>query len=90
MKTTMSKQSRPWYRQPLVWMIIAIPLSAVIAGIYTFRLAVISDDGLVVDDYYRKGKEINLDLSRDKAALAHGLNADIRIDYQQGTISLTP
>jgi len=71
---------RPWYREPLVWLIIAFPLSAVIAGFFTLYLAIISRDGLVVDDYYQKGKEINRSLARDHAAAQHRLRAGVQLD----------
>lgn len=71
---------RAWYREPLVWLIISFPLTAVIAGFCTLYLAIISKDGLVVDDYYQKGKEINLALARDRAAAQHGLRASVTLD----------
>ncbi len=71
---------RPWYREPLVWLIISLPLTAVIAGFFTLYLAIISKDGLVVDDYYQKGKEINMSLARDRAAARHGLRAGVHLD----------
>jgi uncharacterized protein len=71
---------RVWYREPLVWLIIAFPLTAVIAGFFTLYLAIISRDGLVVDDYYQKGKEINKSLARDSAAAQHGLRASVSLD----------
>ena len=72
--------ARPWYREPLVWLIIAFPLAAVIGGFATLYLAETSKDGLVVDDYYRKGKEINLVLARDQAAARAGLRGELRLD----------
>jgi uncharacterized protein len=71
---------RAWYREPLVWLIISLPLSAVIAGFFTLYLAISSRDGLVVDDYYQKGKEINKSLARDVAAAQHGLRAGVQLD----------
>jgi hypothetical protein len=68
----------PWYRVPIVWLAIALPLTAVIAGFTTLWLAIVSDDGLVADDYYRRGQEINRDLTRDRAAAARGLKAMLR------------
>jgi hypothetical protein len=64
----------------MVWLLIALPLAAVVAGFATLWLAVKSDDGLVVDDYYRRGQEINLDLKRDRAAAARGLKAQMLFD----------
>ena len=80
--------SLPWYRVPLVWLAIALPLSAVIAGFVTLWLAIKSDDGLVADDYYRRGKEINRDLSRDRAAAARGLKAMLQLNDQRGDLRL--
>lgn len=65
--------NRPWYQEPYVWMVISFPLAAVLAGIVTTYLAVISYDGLVVDDYYKRGLEINKRLEREKLAAEYGL-----------------
>jgi len=77
-----------WYREPLVWMLIAIPLAAVIGGTITFYLAVKSDDGLVADDYYQRGKEINRVLARDEAAAAHALKGSIDINFKSGRVAV--
>ena len=66
---------RPWRREPLVWMVLAIPASAVIAGAVMLVLAESSFDGLVADDYYRRGLEINRSLARDAEAVRLGLGA---------------
>ena len=71
---------RPWYAEPWVWLLIALPLCAVIGGLITVYIAVATSDGLVVDDYYQRGKEINRDLGRDHAAAARGLRARLRVD----------
>jgi hypothetical protein len=71
--------SERWYRQPMVWMIIAIPLTAVIMGGVMLSLSISSFDGLVADDYYKKGKEINRVLERDSYARAYDLSAVITI-----------
>jgi hypothetical protein len=79
----------PWYREPMVWLLIAIPLAAVIGGFVTLALAIKSDDGLVVDDYYRRGKEINLELERDRAAQAHGLHGRALFDAERRVVRIT-
>ncbi len=38
---------------------------AVIGGMTSLYLAVTTSDGLVVDDYYTRGKAINMDLARE-------------------------
>ncbi len=39
MDTEPSSQPRPWYREPMVWLVIALPMSAVLAGLITFWIA---------------------------------------------------
>lgn len=80
-------RSRPWYREGMVWMVIAIPFTAVVLGIAMITIAVATWDGLVIDDYYTHGKEINRVLVRDRFAVEHGLGA--RLDYgDDGRISV--
>lgn len=68
-----------WYRDPYIWLVIIFPLMAVIGGIFTAWLAVRTDDGLVVDDYYKKGLEINKTLDREQAARNYGLAAVVTL-----------
>ncbi|MCP4334173.1 MAG: FixH family protein [Gammaproteobacteria bacterium] len=75
---------RNWKREPLVWMLIAIPLSAVIMGVVMITLAIQSFSGLVVDDYYKKGKQINRVLARDQLAYELDLAATFSIDTVGG------
>ena len=61
---------------------VALPLTAVIGGMITIYLAVSTSDGLVVDDYYKRGKAINRDLARDEVAARYQLRATIDIDLR--------
>ena len=72
-------EHRNWKREPLVWLVIGIPASAVIMGLVMITLAIQSWSGLVIDDYYKKGKQINLVLARDKFAHELGLSAGFSI-----------
>lgn len=82
-------QARPWYREAMVWLVIAIPLTSVFTGLTMLYLAESTKDGMVVDDYYRKGKEINMLLARDQAAARHGLRADLRLDGAARQVNIT-
>lgn len=64
----------------MVWLAISIPLSAVVYGIFFLTVSITSFDGMVVDDYYKVGKQINRELKRDKAAHTHGLSAQVSVD----------
>lgn len=74
--------ARPWFREPMVWMVILIPFSAVLVGVVMLTFAIRSNDGLVVDDYYKQGKEINRVLARSEEAVRLGVVASIRFDGQ--------
>ena len=79
----------PWYRVGMVWMIIAIPLTAVVLGVVLITLSVVTYDGLVVDDYYKHGKEINLVLARDHEASRLGVSAELSFDLVKREFAVT-
>jgi hypothetical protein len=74
------KKTNPWYREPIMWLVIAFPLTAVIVGFVSLALAIRSDDGMVEDDYYKQGMTINRVLARDKAAAAGDLTGTVELD----------
>lgn len=78
-----------WQKEPYVWMIIFFPVLAIVGGIVTTYLAVESNDGLVVDDYYKQGLEINRTKERDKVASDYQLNADININDNLEEVTIT-
>ncbi len=82
----MTENQKHWYHYPMVWMVIAIPMSAVIVGAILLTLSITTFDGLVEDDYYKKGKEINALLERDEFALEQGIKAAVQIDVETGII----
>lgn len=67
--------TKPWYKQFWPWFIIALPASAVIAGITTVIIAFKNADSMVVDDYYKEGKAINQRTELLNAAYDKGLQA---------------
>ncbi|WP_069470091.1 FixH family protein [Candidatus Marithrix sp. Canyon 246] len=80
--------NRAWYLEPYVWLVILFPTTAIIAGMFTLYLAIESDDGLVVDDYYKQGLEINRTLERDTAAVNYGLDANLQFNADAKLIRL--
>jgi hypothetical protein len=71
--------ARPWYREPWPWILAAGPFIVVVAALYTAWLAVVSNDGLVTEDYYRKGLSANQTIARSEQATKMGLVAGVRI-----------
>ena len=60
-----------WYREPWPWIIIAGPLTVVIACMATTVIAVRSDDGMVAGDYYKRGLLVNQQLPKGGLVTAH-------------------
>ncbi len=77
MKNETSKST--WKQEPLVWLLLAIPSSAVVMGVVMLTLAIQSYSGLVIDDYYKHGKQINRIIERDRFAYELGLAAGMRL-----------
>lgn len=77
-----------WYKEPWAWLVFFLPFSAVVAGIATFIIANDEPDPLVVGDYYKKGKAINLELSKIK--LAQKLGMKFELTYANNTLVIKP
>jgi len=70
-------EAKPWHREPWPWILMAGPAAVIVAGAITTWLAVTSFDGLVADDYYKRGLAINQELRRDQAGLDRGITAAV-------------
>ena len=69
----------PWYRQRWPWLLMLGPAIVVVAGISTAVIALETDDGLVADDYYKRGLGINQTLERASRSAALGLAATVDV-----------
>lgn len=70
---------RPWYREPWPWLLAAGPLAVVVASLCSAWIAVVSDDGLVAEDYYKRGLLINQTLKHTPVSDDLKLGATIRV-----------
>lgn len=68
-----------WFREPYAWLVFAIPALSVVSGIAMLFLSQVNNDGMVVDDYYRRGLAIDRDLDRDLRAAELGLRAQFQL-----------
>lgn len=78
----------PWYRFPFVWFAFSIPAAAVISGIGMIWVSVVTDDGLVADDYYKQGLAINKSLKRERRAFELGVSAYFEYDRELNRVLL--
>ena len=77
----MKEDSAPWYKQFWLWFILTPLLIVFTAGFSMLYIAIATDDGVVVDNYYKDGKAIVVRHEEDNYARSLGLNAVMK---QQG------
>lgn len=76
----MAKDSDPFYKQPIFWILMSGPFIVIIAAFFTFGLAHTNAADLVTDDYYKDGKHINLQIERDEEAVKRNIRAQVLIN----------
>ena len=79
----------PWYKEPWAWYILLILIVALCWVSIQVYTAFSIEDSVVVDDYYKSGKAINQDLSREKQALLAELAANITFNDHTGEVHTT-
>jgi hypothetical protein len=91
MPTAQLRTTPHWYREPWPWLLMAGPAAVIVAGVFTTYLAVVSNDGIVADDYYKRGLAINQTLSRDALARQRHLRARVEFsaDFGRVTVAVT-
>jgi len=79
----------PWYRQFWPWFIMALPASAVVAGLYTLWIAMQTTDSLVIqsDDGMNVVTERNT--ASEQEARRLGLSAVVDINPETGAVIVT-
>ena len=87
--TVGDKTRQPWFREPWPWLLMAGPAIVVVAGIVTAWIAVVHEDGLVADDYYKQGLAINQVIQRDAAAAAQNIAARVMLGEERVRVALT-
>lgn len=83
------QSAKPWYAHRWPWLLMVGPVAVILAGILTTWIAFSTPDALVVDDYYKQGKAINMDLRRDRVAASLKLQLNMRYDAGAGKLNGT-
>jgi len=78
-----------WYKEPWAWLVFILPFTAVVAGIATFIIANTNPDALVVGDYYKRGKAINLEIGKIKQAQKLGMQFGLKLEGDLLTVRPT-
>ena len=71
---------KPWWREPMVWLIAGLPALAVVAGITTVFIAVDNADGLVDEEHQTQGMTTTeLKTPEDDKAARLGVSAQLAV-----------
>ena len=81
------EDTQPWYRQFWPWFIIALPASAVVAGLTTLWISMQTTDSLVVQSEDGVRKASDRALAAERLAAELGLAAYIEIDPETRVVS---
>ncbi|NRF26006.1 FixH family protein [Vibrio coralliilyticus] len=88
---------KPWYKQFWPWFILSLTVGVSILTLV--RVAILTNHSihLVTEDYYKKGKGINVDITRVKVTKELGLDATVRsegdtvvIQFEKGQLDHYP
>ena len=69
-----------WYREPWPWILMSGPAIVVVASLFTAWIAYKTSDGLVTEDYYRKGLSAHQTIESSEKAVSLGLRAGVRVE----------
>lgn len=80
-----------WYREPMVWLVLALPLAVVVAGFVTLGISIRAggNDDTWPTRVERMGANIQTqDLGADRAAIALGLSGQLQINAETGAVAV--
>ena len=75
----MQQDTKPWYKQLWPWLLIAIPVLTSVKAVHTIIVMQQNSPDLVVDDYYKAGRAINMQLAKYREAALRNLQATILV-----------
>jgi|TARA_R110001583_G_C5645133_1_gene408229 hypothetical protein len=74
---TTKQEHRPWHKEPMMLLVIGLPLISVCWGMVMLYLAINTQDSLVNDSYYKDGVNYTEDLKHDEQAKRLQIAADV-------------
>lgn len=81
-----TQQTGPWYKQPWLWFILAPLIATVLYSTVYITASIVTNDGVVLDEYTKKAKAFHEDNSRIEAARSLGLYGDLQLDQLTGDV----
>ena len=82
--------SRPWYREPMVWLVVGLPAIVVGAAIATLVIAIRAGGADAWPAQVQRTAQVQVeDLAADRAAIALGIAGTLAIDADTGAVRVT-
>lgn len=78
---------KPWYKQFWPWLLIAIPVFAIVRAVHTVYIMNQQSPDLVVDEYYTEGKAINQNLAKFREAASRNLHGKILLAGNKAVVT---
>lgn len=75
-------------REPMLWLVVAIPLLTVVAGVATVVIAAQGPPDRMDADVRRVAQMQTSDLAPDLAAAARGIAAELEVERRDGSLAL--
>lgn len=89
MTVTSETPARPWYREPMAWMVIGLPTFVVGAAIATLVIAIRSGGTDVYPAQVQRTAQVQVeDLAADRAAIALDIRGTLAIDADTGAVRM--
>lgn len=82
--------TRPWWKYPLVWFVIALPASMVVIGLWLLSVATQNRDAVVTAHPYETGLKAGDAVRKAQAAASMHLSGQISSQAQTMTVRLVP
>jgi hypothetical protein len=79
---------RPWYKERWPWILMSGPFAVVVASLISGWIALSTADGLVEENYYKKGLAVGATIAASEKAQSMGIVASLRLTSQKIDISL--
>lgn len=85
----MQQDTKPWYKYLWPWILIAIPVATAIKAVHSVYVMQQHTPDLVVDDYYKAGRAINMQLAKYREAELRNLEAHVLVAGNRAVVRFT-
>jgi len=85
----MQLDTKPWYKYLWPWILIAIPVVTALKAVHSLIVMQQHQPEMVIDDYYKAGRSINLELAKYREAALRNLDASILVAGNRAVIRFT-